>query len=228
MNIQSQRPVAVATAVLSLGLLSAGGGVAWATGVLGGVPDSAGIIHACYTTTPSFKRVLLIDPSTGTTCPGGFSPLNFNQTGPQGAQGAQGPQGVQGAQGSTGIDGATGSQGPAGTNGANGLNGASGLSGYEVVTVITPDMAAGASTRATCPSGKHALGGGGEVTAEAVAGDEAIVSSSAPTIGGVGWEVSIRSLFTAQQDDAVDHGNDFFTTATPFTVQVWATCATTS
>jgi hypothetical protein len=137
---------------------------------------------------------------------------------------------LQGIQGVPGLVGATGAQGPDGAAGAAGAPGASGISGYEIVTADTSSLSAGDPARVYCPAGKHVLGGGGEVTAQDAGqpGNRAIVSSSSPILGGIAWEVATESEFSAAWDDALDHGNDFFADAHPFTVTVWAVCAATS
>ena len=220
MTFRPRRRTAIVAGALTLSLVALGGGAALAAGAIGGVPDASGVIHACYTTSGGLKPVVLVDSSKVTNCPRGWSALTFNQTGPQGLQGLQGLQGVQGAVGATGQQGA---------NGANGATGASGISGYEIVTADTTGMNPGDSARVYCPAGKHALGGGGEVTKQgAEAGYRTIVSSSAPILGGVAWEVAIEEEFTAQEADAQDRGNDFFVSVNEFTTTVWAACAATS
>ena len=63
------------------------------------VPDSSGVIHACYrvdtlghpVTTSS--NVYIIDPSAAQSCQSTERALTWNATGPAGAQGPQGPAG---------------------------------------------------------------------------------------------------------------------------------------
>lgn len=89
------------------------------------IPDSNGVIHACYHTGNGGIRVV-DDPSE---CTSGEAPLEWYQTGAAGAQGPAGPQGpmgpagVDGVDGADGADGAQGAQGPAGPPGADGANG---------------------------------------------------------------------------------------------------------
>jgi len=223
MTFRPRRRTALIAGALTLSLVALGGGAAMAAGAIGGVPDASGVIHACYTTAGGLKPLVLVDSSKVSNCPHGWSPLAFNQTGPQGAQGLQGVQGIPGA------TGATGSQGATGATGAAGAAGASGVSGYEIVTADTTGMDPGDSARAYCPTGKRALGGGGAVTKQgAEAGYYAIVESSAPILGGIAWEVGIEGVFSAQMADAQDRGNDFFVSAHEFTTSVWAVCAATS
>jgi hypothetical protein len=101
------------------------------------IPDSNGVIHACYHTGNGGIRVV-DDPSE---CSTGEAPLEWYQTGAAGAQGPAGPQGpmgpagldgadgVQGPQGSPGVDGAHGAQGPQGSPGVDGVDGADGAQG---------------------------------------------------------------------------------------------------
>jgi len=71
------------------------GGIAYAS-----IPDGSGVIHGCYkTTNPATGSVIVIDSDVGQSCPSGFTPLNWNQTGPQGPAGPAGPQGPQGSPG---------------------------------------------------------------------------------------------------------------------------------
>lgn len=77
------------------------------------IPAPNGTINGCYKTTsgpgPVPAGQLVVVDSTA-TCPIGYAPLNWNQTGPQGPTGA------------TGATGATGPQGPQGAPGISGAN----------------------------------------------------------------------------------------------------------
>lgn len=94
------RPAFVALAIAA-GLLVAGG-IAYAT-----IPDSNGVIHACYKVDPKGNldanaTLRLIDPSStkspdSAACKNNEQALNWSQTGPQGPQGIQGPQGPSGS-----------------------------------------------------------------------------------------------------------------------------------
>jgi hypothetical protein len=53
-------------------------------GAVSSIPDSAGVIHGCY---DSGGNVKVIDTSVTTTCPKGYTSLNWNQQGPRGLQG---------------------------------------------------------------------------------------------------------------------------------------------
>lgn len=148
-------------------------GVAYAT-----IPDSNGVIHSCYKN--SNGTLSVIDSATQ-SCTSMETPLNWNQTGPQGLQGIQGEQGVTGLQGETGATGATGADGQ------------DGVSGYEIV--VSPDtvIPAGgeAFATATCSLDKKALGGG----FERISGNLNLwhVSFSAPISNGNAWGADIGS-----------------------------------
>lgn len=90
------KPAVVAVAIA--GALLVAGGIAYAT-----IPDSNGVIHACYKTGQGTLR--LIDPSKSQACLDSETALNWSQTGPQGPQGIQGLQGIQGPKGDTGPTG---------------------------------------------------------------------------------------------------------------------------
>jgi len=59
------------------------------------IPDSSGIIRACYQNNNGSLRVV----DTPTTCKNNETALQWGQTGPQGPQGVIGPVGPQGSQG---------------------------------------------------------------------------------------------------------------------------------
>lgn len=68
---------------LGLALVAAlvSGGAVWAT-----IPDSSGVIHACYKTSNGQLRV--IDTGLGATCNGSETALQWNVMGPTGPSGA--------------------------------------------------------------------------------------------------------------------------------------------
>jgi hypothetical protein len=96
------KPAVVAVTIA--GALLVAGGIAYAT-----IPDSSGVIRACYKVDPKGNldgnaTLRLIDPSAtkppdSTACKNNEQPLDWNQTGPQGQSG---PQGATGATGPTG------------------------------------------------------------------------------------------------------------------------------
>jgi hypothetical protein len=110
----------------------AGGGIAAAE-----IPDSSGVIHACYDTKGA---VHLIDPTGSgglpTSCVAGETALNFNQSGPAGPPGLTGP---------------TGATGPAGT--------ASAVydTGFAPFTAVRSLTQRGARLYLTLPAGSYAI-----------------------------------------------------------------------
>src|SRR5436189_24547 len=98
----SGQRIAVFTVVLITAALAA-------TVAFGQIPDSDGVIHACYHTGNGGIRVV----NDGTECSSGESPLDWYQVGATGGQGPQGPAGPAGA------DGADGPQGLQGLPGAD-------------------------------------------------------------------------------------------------------------
>lgn len=78
---------------LAVLLSAAVSGIAYAA-----IPDSGGVIHACYKTpVPAHGEALqIIDSEAGGSCASGFSPVTWNQVGPQGPVGPAGPQGPAG------------------------------------------------------------------------------------------------------------------------------------
>jgi hypothetical protein len=81
--------------LISSVLLVLAGMVAFAS-----IPDSAGVIHACYNTAAGTLRV--IDSPTQ-ACRPSETAISWNQVGPSGAIGPQGPQGPQGPSGVLGL-----------------------------------------------------------------------------------------------------------------------------
>jgi len=148
-----------ATALLALA------GVAYAT-----IPDSQGVIHACYKTDNGQLR--LVD--TGSCNPSELD-ISWNQTGPQGPVGPKGDAGAQGIQGPPG---------PAGADGQPGI------SGYTVVHESTGGAGLNHSIVAHCPPGTKVIGGGASTD---LGGD---VTQSAPvTQPPVGWFAFARDSF---------------------------------
>jgi hypothetical protein len=70
-----------------------------ATAVQADIPDG-GTIHGCYKTNKGDLRV--IDTSAGGSCQSSETPLDWNQTGPQGRRGPSGPSGATGPPGPEG------------------------------------------------------------------------------------------------------------------------------
>jgi hypothetical protein len=187
--------LAASAGALVTGMLA--GGVAWAT-----IPDSAGVIHTCYSQSTGTWRP--VDYPTA-RCKSGETLLDLNQkgvkgdTGPQGPKGDKGdagPQGAQGIQGLPGKDGAAGQPGepgPAGPLGPAGPEGPAGISDYQVVTASIDVGGFGTTaTEAACPAGKRVLGGG-------VWTHHSLVSRSAPDIDLSGnwrfWQGAVSNPF---------------------------------
>ena len=119
-------------AVFAAVLLVLAVGVGVATGA---IPDSGGVIHACYDTPGQAAndnghgQLRLIDTGSGQKCKPNETALAWNQTGAKGDTGPQGPKGdtgATGAQGPKGDTGATGAQGPQGATGNTGAQGPKG------------------------------------------------------------------------------------------------------
>lgn len=140
------------------------GGIAVAS-----IPDSGGVIRACYAQKGGTLRV--IDTDKGQNCKTGEVALNWNQKGVPGADGATGP---------------AGSSGPAGS---------AGLAAVEQVTATAPlgDSNNGKQATAICPQGKRVISGGYRIIGQApahVASDE-----NEPTAGGDGWHTFLRNEY---------------------------------
>jgi Collagen triple helix repeat (20 copies) len=110
-------------------VLVAGGGIATAA-----IPDSDGVIHACYDAISG--QVRIVDPETGSpkACGKNEIAIDWNQQGPKGDQGDVGPQGPAGPTGPAGPAGPSGPTGPAGPIGPAGPAGPAGSSAAKVVS----------------------------------------------------------------------------------------------
>jgi hypothetical protein len=102
----------VVAVLVAIGVAAAG--AAYAT-----IPDSAGVIHTCYSKATGTWRPIDY-PSE--RCKSGEAQLDFNQTGPQGPPGPQGPSGPAGTQGPAGPEGPMGPPGPQGPAGTPGVS----------------------------------------------------------------------------------------------------------
>lgn len=91
------------TAAAVVGLVAGGFGIASAS-----IPASNGTIDGCYNRAGSLR---VIDSSA--TCPKGYKPLDWSQTGPQGPAGIPGPQGPQGPAGNSAPGALPSNAGPA-------------------------------------------------------------------------------------------------------------------
>ncbi len=91
-------------------MLLAAGVLATLVGIVhASIPDSGGVVNACYQNNNGALRVV----DNPATCKNNETPLAWSQTGPQGLQGPQGAQGIQGPQG---FPGPQGPQGPSGAS----------------------------------------------------------------------------------------------------------------
>ena len=144
-------------------------------------------------------------------CSKGDGQVTFsNAQGPIGPQGPKGDAGTNGSNGSNGTNGTDGAPGPAGPVGPAG-----GLSGYEIVSA---DVSR--SGTVLCPTGKHVLGGGAEITVNP--NGIYVLEASNPS-GQIGWTaITIR----AEDHNAVISEFDLVNPGA--TVRIWAICATTS
>lgn len=104
-----RRSITILFLILSISLLVAGG--LWVARVAyANIPDSGGVIHACYDAGNGTLRV--IDTEAGETCRPQETALSWNQEGPQGPEGPSGPEGppgpsdgyVKSLRGGTGIE----------------------------------------------------------------------------------------------------------------------------
>ena len=84
------------TVLLTAGVLVVVGGVAYAA-----IPDSNGLINACYDNTTGAVR--LVDAQPGNCAKTGETGISWNQTGPPGPPGARGEAGSPGAPGAPGV-----------------------------------------------------------------------------------------------------------------------------
>jgi hypothetical protein len=157
------------TLILSAALLTVVGAAVAATAA---IPDANGVIHGCRNTKTGALRV--IDTDKGQTCSKDEAALTWNQTGPQGPAGPPGPQG------------------PAGTDGVSGYVQASNVE--QLGTLSEPII--GRTLDVACPSGKVALGGGGEtyvtVPATGQVLQEGEVTASIPLPNG--WRIRYNFL----------------------------------
>lgn len=139
----------------TLGLFAAGvtvavisGGLALAAGVTLPFTADGNSIAGCYAAGGALKVRTPSEP----VCPKGFTPIEWNVTGPQGAQGPAGPQGPQGPAGPTGPPG------PAATIDS--------LQTFQVEVQREIGIWGTETARAECPAGSI-LTGGGVYTADA-------------------------------------------------------------
>jgi hypothetical protein len=76
-----------------VGAVAVGGGAV----ALGAIPDSSGVVHACFqNVTSANKPVKLLDTAKTSACPSGWKPVTWNQKGVPGANGTNGTNGTSG------------------------------------------------------------------------------------------------------------------------------------
>ncbi len=142
MNPKLMRPALLGLAiVVALAL----GGIAYAN-----IPDSGGVIHACYKKNQGDLRV--IDTEKAQACLGSEEPLTWNHTGPQGIQGPSGPSGPSGP---------AGIQGPSGPSGPSGASHAYSDTNNQALTFISPNS--NTITQLTLPAGNYVVMATGSV-----------------------------------------------------------------
>jgi hypothetical protein len=95
-----------------------GTGIAAAAAVTLPFSGDGNTINGCYSSGGALK---VLTPSAP-TCPSGYTPITWNQIGPQGPKGDTGPQGPVGPAGPKGDPGPTGATGPAGPAGPAGVS----------------------------------------------------------------------------------------------------------
>jgi hypothetical protein len=197
------RSLACAAAVV---VALAAAGIAYAT-----IPDSASVIHGCYSKTSSTSfppgSLRVVDTGLGQSCGQNEVALNWNQQGVKGATGAQGPQGPAGPQGPGGPQGQQGPTGPTGPSGtSHGYGHATGgialdSAGYNQIDSIS-----------SLPSGRYMVwaagkigdnGGDSHASCELVTGGSSFAETGQfPTNGG-----SYDAPFSLAGDTIVTQGS---------------------
>jgi len=175
-------------------------GLLLGAGLVSAQAAGSGVIHACV---KENGEIRVVGPTT--SCRGEATLLEWNIQGPAGPPG---PQGLAGQTGSQGPIGLTGSPGPAG------LPGSPGISGLEIVTALSSantDIPPNPPTiyamiknaTATCPRGKKAIGGGGQIldpyannSQSSYSGNAAFITASYPP-NDTSWTVAAGSPTTA-------------------------------
>lgn len=135
----------------------------------------------------------LTGPMGPAGAPGPRGPVGL--TGAMGPAGPAGPAGAQGPQGPVGLTGAMGLAGPAGPAGGPGPQGPQGIPGVSGLQIVSQQ-----GTKASCPSGKFALGGGAVAdgnAAQSNLADNNVVSASFPS-GASAWGATFSLISTDQ------------------------------
>jgi hypothetical protein len=170
-------------------------GVLTATVVMTGlayasIPGSNGVIHGCYKTGGTNHAVTVVDSSA--QCPGGYTSLKWNQSGPQGPAGAAGPKGATGPMGATGATGPQGPAGPDGPQGPSGLSQAFSVASIDGFTLNDTSSTTVASSQPV-PAGSYVV--------NATVGVGVAVITDAVRMSRVLWvSVTAPQLFRRQPD----------------------------
>jgi hypothetical protein len=143
--------LAVTAAIVSAVMLS--GGIAVGDSVVLPFSGDDNTINGCYTNSGGALR--LLTPSTP-GCAAGYTPITWDQTGPQGPHGLPGPQGPEGPQGPQDATGGTGPAGPVGPAGPSGTSTASIASNNTNVGIID-DGSRHELTHLALPAGNYAV-----------------------------------------------------------------------
>jgi hypothetical protein len=135
-----------------------------------GVPDSAGVIHACFKTHSGQVRATDTEDGVPPACADSETALHWNVAGPPGPSGPKGDKG------------------PPGDPGAPGLPGSLHPVIHRLMTTLT--TSAEKSFEIPCPDGTKVIGGGadGGLKPQGYAN----VTQSAPLPVGEGWFVAAR------------------------------------
>ena len=147
---------------LGLGI-SVGTGVVMAAAIASAIiPDTAGVIHGCYTKSTGTIRV--IDDAV-TKCKQGETALNWNVQGPIGPKGDKGDKGDQGIAGPAGPAGPEGPTGPEGAQGPGGVTdayiGGTPANNPHLFVGIISDNTDHETASVTVPAGKYVFLGKG-------------------------------------------------------------------
>jgi hypothetical protein len=170
-----------------------GTGIAVAAGVTLPFSGDGNTINGCYSGGGALK---VLTPSAP-TCPVGFTPITWNQTGPQGPQGPKGdtgPQGPAGIQGPQGDTGAAGPAGPAGSAGPAGTSDAFIASNNGIVGLID-DGQRHELTHLDLPAGNYAITAKAQVAGhDRDAGYDCFVSAPSGDLDEVGAGTTTASF----------------------------------
>jgi Collagen triple helix repeat (20 copies). len=159
MNVRKRIGVRLGMTILVIGMVTA---AVLGIAVMASIPDSSGVIHACYDVNKGNVRVVESSANCKTT----EAAISWNQTGPQGPAGSPGPAGPQGATGPQGIEGPQGPAGPEGPQGPAGPPGPG--SGFNTVQIVEDCVGTCneyyanelLTASAVCPENTTMVGGG--------------------------------------------------------------------